>query len=376
MKTIQRHLEKVISELLSVNKVLLIYGTRRVGKTYLLHCLLKNFSGKHILLNGEDFDVQELLSHRSAANYQRILGDAQLCVIDEAQVVKDIGQILKLMIDSSPNRTIIATGSSSFDLMNQAGEPLTGRQRSFMLFPIAQMELGEDVLEAHKQLEERLIFGSYPEIFNLADSASKVVFLRELVQSYLLKDILAFSGIRHSDKIFGLLRLIAYQAGSEVSYQEIATSLGINKLTVENYLDLLSKVFILYKLPAYSTNQRKEISKTAKWYFYDNGIRNAIINDFRLPALRNDLGLLWENYILSERMKHNAYQGRQVQYFFWRNYNQQEVDLLEWENGVLSAYECKYAPPKKMKIPPAFAASYPSVHMNWIHRDNYLEYIL
>lgn len=376
MYIINRQLASSIEDLLKINKVILIHGTRRVGKTFLLKKLTKAYSGKYKWLNGEDFDVQELLKNRSAANYKRIIGDADLLVIDEAQMIPEIGRVLKLMIDSNEQLTILATGSSSFDLMNKTGEPLTGRKRSFILYPIAQKELGEDMLESKSMLEERLIFGSYPELFNLEGNDHKTIYLKELIQSYLLKDILSFSGIRHSEKIMGLLRLIAYQVGSEVSYQEIAAQLGINKLTVENYLDLLSKVFIVYKLPAYSTNQRKEISKTAKWYFYDNGIRNAIINDFRMPVLRNDIGVLWENYILSERIKCNTYSGRIVQYFFWRNYNQQEVDLIELENGKLHAFECKYTFNKKNKIPPAFATAYPDALFDVIHKENYLDFIV
>ena len=376
MYIINRRLASGVEDLLKINKVILIHGTRRGGKTFLLKKLTEAYPGKYKWLNGEDFDIQELLKNRSAANYKRLIGDVELLVIDEAQMIPEIGRVLKLMIDSNQQLTILATGSSSFDLMNKTGEPLTGRKRSFMLYPIAQMELGKDILESKSMLEERLIFGSYPELFNLEGNDHKTIYLKELIQSYLLKDILSFSGIRHSEKIVGLLRLIAYQVGSEVSYQEIAAQLGINKLTVENYLDLLSKVFIIYKLPAYSTNQRKELSKTVKWYFYDNGIRNAIINDFRMPVLRNDIGLLWENYILSERIKRNAYNGRIVECFFWRNYNQQEVDLIELENGQLHAFECKLTLNKKIKIPPAFATAYPDALFDVIHKENYLDFIV
>jgi predicted AAA+ superfamily ATPase len=376
MNIIRRKLTTQINELLTLNKVILIHGTRRVGKTFMLKSLIEGYQGKYKFFNGEDFDVQELLKHRSQSHYLRIIGDSQLLIIDEAQMIPEVGWVLKLMIDSNPKLTILATGSSSFDLMNKTGEPLTGRTRSFMLYPVAQMELGNDPVEAKRQLDERLVFGAYPELFNLEGIDSKIIYLKELIQSYLLKDILAFSGIRHADKIVGLLRLIAYQVGAEVSYQEIAAQLGVNKLTVETYLDLLSKVFILYKLPAYSTNQRKEVSKTAKWYFYDNGIRNAIINDFRMPVLRNDIGVLWENYIVSERIRYNAYSGRLVQYFFWRNYNQQEVDLIELHNGQLHAFECKFTLNKKIKPPSAFANAYPEALFDVIHKENYMEFIL
>ena len=318
-----------------------------------------------------------MLKNRSIANYKRIIGNATLLIVDEAQVIPDIGQILKLMIDNIPGLTILATGSSSFDLANKTGDPLTGRQVQLHLYSLSQAEIGarETYVETIQNLEERLIFGSYPELFQLATLNEKSTYLLQLVQSYLLKDILAYEGIRQSDKIIKLLRLIAYQCGAEVSYNELANQLGISKNTVENYLDLLSKVFVVYKLGAYSTNLRKEVSKSSKWFFYDNGIRNAIINDFRLLALRNDTGLLWENYLVAERIKRNSYDGKNVQYYFWRNYNQQEVDLLEMENGQISAYEFKYSPAKKAKKPAAFASAYPDVPFQVISRDNYLEWI-
>jgi len=220
-----------------------------------------------------------------------------------------------------------------------------------------------------------MIFGSYPELFQLSTLQEKSNYLLQLIQSYLLKDILAYEGIRQSDKLIKLLRLIAFQCGSEVSYNELATQLGMSKNTVENYLDLLSKVFIIFRLGAYSTNQRKEISKSSKWYFYDNGIRNAIINDFNLFPLRKDIGQLWENYLISERIKRNAYDGKNTQYYFWRNYNQQEIDFIESDNGMLSAYEFKYTTSKKVKLPSAFASSYPDVPFNVITKENYMHWI-
>jgi predicted AAA+ superfamily ATPase len=299
-------------------------------------------------------------------------------MIDEAQAIPDIGAILKLMIDSIEPLTIIATGSSSFDLVNKTGDPLTGRKYQMNLYPLAQSEIAEQetALETIQNLDERLIYGSYPELFHLNTKTEKETYLHNLVQSYLLKDVLAYDNIRHSDKIINLLRLIAYQAGSEVSYSEVARQLGMSKNTVENYLDLLSKVFIVFRLGAYSTNLRKEISKGVKWYFFDNGIRNAIINDFRLPPLRNDLGLLWENYLISERIKKNAYSGKEMQYFFWRTYDQQEIDFIELANGELSAYEFKWSPKSKAKEPEFFAKSYSNSSFEKISKDNYLEWIM
>jgi len=373
---IHRKLEETVMGKIGTNKVILILGTRRVGKTYLINRVRERVTGKKLLLNAEDFDVQEVLKKRTVANYQRLINDTALLIIDEAQAIPEIGSILKLIIDSHPNLTIIATGSSSLDLVNTTGEPLTGRQYSYNLYPIAQLELGTNPISIQADLEERLILGSYPEIFQLKNRKEKEFYLRELIMSYLLKDILSYSGIRQSHKLMDLLRLIAYQIGSEVSYNEISNQLGINKVTVENYLDLLQKVFILFKLPSYSTNQRKEISKGVKWYYYDNGIRNAIINDFRPISLRNDMGMLWENYVISERVKFNAYNQTGSQLYFWRNYLQREIDLIEVKDNRIYAYEIKYGKESKVKIPLAFKTAYPDADFQKIDSDNYLDFIM
>jgi predicted AAA+ superfamily ATPase len=373
---IHRKLEETVIGKIGTNKVILILGTRRVGKTYLINRVSERVTGKKLLLNAEDFDVQEVLKKRTVANYQRLINDTTLLIIDEAQAIPEIGSILKLMIDSHPHLTILATGSSSLDLVNASGEPLTGRSYSYNLYPVAQLELGNNPLQAQADIDERLIIGSYPEIFQINTWIEKEQYLRELINSYLLKDILSYAGIRQSHKLMDLLRLIAYQIGSEVSYNEISNQLGINKVTVENYLDLLQKVFILFKLPSYSTNHRKEISKGVKWYFYDNGIRNAVINDFRPISLRNDMGMLWENYIISERIKFNAYNQAGSQLYFWRNYLQREIDLIEVKDNRIHAYEIKYGKDRKVKIPLAFKTAYPDADFQKIDADNYLEFIM
>ena len=377
MKIVPRILEQEVEANIGKNKVLLIMGTRRVGKTFMLKTIEAKLNRQVLRLNGEDLDVQEMLGNLRAANYKRIIGSAEVILIDEAQAVPETGKVLKLMIDSFPELTIVATGSSSFDLLNKAGEPLTGRKISFHLYPLAQLELSkiESPIETQQRLEDRLILGNYPELLQLETLREKSEYLLELIQSYLLKDILSFEGIRQPDKILRLLRLIAYQVGSEVSYNELGTQLGISKNTVENYLDLLSKVFIIYKLPAYSTNHRKEISKGSKWYFFDNGIRNAVINDFKLLALRNDVGVLWENYLMSERIKRNEYRRENVEYYFWRTYSQQEIDLIEVRNGNLSAFEFKYSSEKKVKTPAAFVSAYPNASFERITQENYLDWI-
>lgn len=374
---IKRYLQKTIQQHIGKNKVLLLFGTRRVGKTWLIEQIATESGTETLSLNGEDQDVQNLLANRSVANYTRILGNAKLLIIDEAQAIPEIGKILKLMIDSFKGLTIIATGSSAFDLLNQTGEPLTGRSVTHYLFPIAQIELSEqeNLLQTTQNLEDRLIFGSYPEIFHLPSLSEKTAYLNELVRSYLLKDILMYEQIQNSAKLLELLKLIAYQVGSEVSLDELARNLGISKNTVARYLDLLSKVFIIYQLGGYSNNLRKEVTKSSKWYFYDNGVRNAIINDFRLLPLRQDHGVLWENYALAERIKKNSYLQNHTQPYFWRTYDQQEIDLVEVKNNQLAAFEFKWADAKK-KIPGYFAKNYPEAPFAVINKENYLDFIL
>lgn len=373
---LERIIENQLLKLKKSNKVILLYGSRRVGKTRLIESLSKRLKEKTLFLNGEDQEVQEIFQRRTIANLKNISGENKILIIDEAQAIPEIGKALKLMIDTQDELTIYATGSSSLDLMNQSGEPLTGRLHTFQLFPMAQMELKQNILEARQNLDERLIYGSYPEVFGLDGLEAKTSYLLQLVQSYLLKDILAYSGIRHSEKIFALLRLVAFQTGMQVSYTELGKQLGLNKATVETYLDLLNKVFILYKLPAYSSNPRKEVSKSAKWYFIDNGIRNALINDFRPLSMRNDQGQLWESYILSERIKKLRYTKSNAQLYFWRSYQQQEIDLVELHNGELHAYEIKYNEAKKFKAPSGFRQLYPGVQVEKIDKQNYLDFIV
>jgi len=359
------------------NKVLLLFGTRRTGKTWLLKQLKLSIETKPLHFNGEDGDVQLLFSKRTIANYKRIIGKSTLLIIDEAQAIPDIGKVLKLMIDEIEELTIIATGSSAFDLSNKAGDPLTGRSYTYHLYPIAQLELQEteNLLETQQHFDERLIYGSYPELFNLETLEEKAVYLKELVNAYLLKDILMYEDIKNSSKVKDLLKLLAYQVGSEVSTNELSRQLGISKNTVERYLDLLEKVDIIFKLGGYSNNLRKEVTKSSKWYFFDNGIRNTLINDMRLPHERQDMGALWENYCLYERMKTNAYHQLETEYFFWRTYDQQEIDLIEVREGRLLALDFKWGNGRK-KVPVFFAKNYPDVPFEVINQDNYLTFIL
>ena len=366
--------KKVVS-----NKVLILLGARRVGKTELIKNYLKDIpSESYLQLNGEDINDASLLQERSVTNYKRLLANIELLVIDEAQTIPEIGLILKLIVDSIDGIKIIATGSSIFDLNNTLGEPLVGRKNTIYLFPLAQLEFAaqENYKQTIENLEERLLFGSYPELIQYADWEEKKEYLYEIINSYLLKDILVFEGIKHADKIYNLLRLIAYQVGKEVSIQELANQLQLSKNTVANYLDLLSKVFIIFKVEGFSRNLRKEIIKSSRWYFYDNGIRNGIINNFNRLDSRIDVGDLWENYLAVERLKKQHYQKIQTNNFFWRTYDQQELDWLEERGEALAGFEFKWNANKKSKIPTAFAKAYPEASFEVINRSNYLDFIL
>jgi len=359
--------------------VLILLGARRVGKTELINKYLSNQnSQEYLLLNGEDQRTLDLFAERTVSNYKRLIGNKKLLVIDEAQKIPEIGLKLKLIVDSIKDIKVIATGSSIFDLSNRLGEPLVGRSNTMNLFPLAQMEfaLEEDYLTTRTKLEERLIFGAYPELEEHEDWNEKIEYLNGIINNYLLRDILEFNGIKKSDKIMDLLRLIAFQVGKEVNIEELAISLkGISRNTVESYLDLLSKVFIIYNVRGFSKNLRKEIIKTSRWYFYDNGIRNAVIRNFNTLDFRMDKGELWENYLMSERIKFNTYNSKWVNHYFWRTYDQQELDLVEEEAAQLRGYEFKWNPNKKVKIPGGWKNAYPEASFKVIHTDNYLDFI-
>lgn len=379
MNFLNRGITELFNKRVLPNKVLILLGARRVGKTAFIKNYLATIPKEDYLqLNGEDIQDANLLKERFVANYTRLLGNTKLLVIDEAQNIPEIGLILKLIVDSIDGIKVIATGSSVFDLSNKLGEPLVGRKNTIFLFPFAQMEFSkqENYRTTSSKLEERMLFGSYPELEQYPDWTDKINYIKEIINSYLLKDILVFEGIKHSDKIYDLLRLIAFQVGKEVSVQELANNLQISKNTVANYLDLLTKVFILHKVEGFSRNLRKEITKSNRWYFYDNGIRNGIINNFNRLEARNDVGELWENYLVTERIKFQNYNQKSVSNFFWRTYDQQELDWLEEENGKLSGFEFKWNENRKAKIPTAFAKAYPEATFEVINKQNYLEFIM
>lgn len=369
-----------ISRKLKPQKVLILLGPRRVGKTAILKEYVASLDKKkYLFYNGEDIRTHELLAERSIRNYRRVIGNHKLLVIDEAQKIPDIGNKLKLMVDTVQDLRILVTGSSMLDLTNRLGEPLLGRSYTLRLFPLAQMEYSkyEKYADTRDKLEERLIFGSYPELEQINDWDEKAEYLDELIGSNLLKDILEFEGIRKSGKILDLLRLIAFQTGKEISVDELANNLkGISRNTVEHYLELLSQVFVIYKVGGFSRNLRKEIIKSNRWYFVDNGVRNAVLKNFNQLRYRPDAGELWENYVMSERIKYNAYTRKSVHYYFWRTYDQQEIDLIEEANGKLSAWEFKWNSGKKnSKAPAGWTRTYPEAKFKVITPDNYLDFI-
>ncbi len=359
-------------------KVLLLLGARRVGKTSFLEWLQNNRLTKEKVLNidGEDLVSAEIIKQRSYENYKRLIGDHTVLIIDEAQKIPDIGLALKFFVDKFSHLKIIATGSSMFDLSNKLGEPLTGRKFTIPVHPLSQLELSanENLIQTRSLLETRLIYGTYPEIIN-ASYEYKEIYLKELVNSYLLKDILEFDGVKNATKMFDILRLIAFQIGTEVSLDEISNKVGIARNTVEKYLDLLSKVFVVFKLHGFSNNLRNEITKTSRWYFFDNGIRNALISNFNPLYLRNDTGQLWENYVISERVKFLDYKEINSNNYFWRTYNKAEIDWIEERRGKLFAYEIKWNPKKKPKAPKSWINAYPESEYQVINQENYLNWI-
>jgi predicted AAA+ superfamily ATPase len=373
-----RSIQSLFEKNLRPNKVLMLIGPRRVGKTSFIRNYLRAFKPEEILsLNGEDVLDASLIQERSVANYSRLLEGKKLLVIDEAQHIPNIGMILKLIVDSIEGIRVIASGSSAFDLHQQAGEPLVGRMNTLNLFPLGQLEFAkvEDYKTTLENREERLIFGGYPELSQYSEWKDKESYLYQLMNDYLLKDILKVDGVKNSNKLYSLLRLIAFQIGKEVSLEELGRQLGMSKNTVERYLDMLSKVFVVYRISGFNKNLRKEIVKNNRWYFYDNGVRNALIQNFNKLNLRADVGELWENYLAAERIKFQNYTQLHCTNYFWRTYDQQELDWVETEGETIRSYEFKYNLNKSPKAPKGWSNAYPEASFEVIHSGNYLEWI-
>lgn len=367
-----------IEKLLEPNKVLVVYGPRQVGKTTLIKEFLRGYQGKVYSSTGENAPLADVLASRDIANITAFFSGYDLVVVDEAQRIEDIGTGLKIIVDQIPGIRVIATGSSSFDLSNKLGEPLVGRQRVITLYPLSVMELTAHFGGAYpaEHLEHLLVFGSYPETLTAPSLERKKETLALLRDGYLYRDLLELENLRNSKKILDLLRLIAFQIGKEVSIQELGATLGMSRATVERYLDLLEKAFVLINVRGFSRNLRKEITKTSRYYFYDTGIRNAVIDNFNPINLRSsdELGMLWENFIVVERLKKRAYWKIYANQYFWRTWQQQEIDLVEERDGKLFGYELKYAK-HRSKIPSQWKEAYPDASFEVINKENYLSFI-
>ena len=372
---IERTQESAIKSLIGSNKAIILMGARQVGKSTLLHSLLDG-DDSVLWLNGDDDDVRELFRSISSTRLKAIIGNRKTVVIDEAQRIEDIGLRLKLITDQMPGVQVIATGSSSFELSSKVNEPLTGRKRELKLFPLSFREMVSHTsfLEERRMIPHRLIYGYYPEV--VCSPSNEKVVLKELTDSYLYKDLLSFDTLRKPDVIVRLLKALALQIGSRVSYNELSSLLGLSSKTVEKYLDILEKSYIIFRLGSFSRNMRNELKLSRKIYFWDLGIRNALIGNMAPLENRNDTGALWENFLIAERMKYNSYSNSFAQSYFWRTKDQSEVDYLEEEDGNLSAYEFKWNPAKsKTKCPASFAAAYPSSTYKVITPDNIEEFI-
>ncbi len=369
-----RLLKKKLLDSLFKGKTIILYGARQVGKTTLVTELLKEFDDTGRYLNCEILSVEQNLREPEPEKLKSFLGNYKVIVLDEAQNIPNIGKVLKVITDSIKDIQIIATGSSSFELANKTAEPMTGRTDTHKLFPLSTIEIKgkKDWLGVEANLEKLLRFGSYPEIYNLDEETAEKR-LSEIASSYLFKDLLNFEGIKKSNLLKKLVILLALQVGNEVTYNELATKLGVNHLTVQKYIDVLEQSFVLFRLNSFSRNVRKELSKAVKIYFYDVGIRNALINNFNPISLRNDVGALWENFCIAERIKANSYNNRNVNSYFWRTYDQKEIDYIEEHSGKIYGYELKFSEKQKFKIPKEFKENY-NAEVNKIDKTNYWKF--
>ncbi|MBM4222974.1 MAG: ATP-binding protein [Gammaproteobacteria bacterium] len=365
-----------LSLYLQSNKALVIYGPRRSGKTTIVKNFLSGYSGKSKYVLGEDIFTHEVLSSQRIDRLVEFCSGYEIIAIDEAQHIPGIGLAIKMIVDNIPNIKIIATGSSSFDIANQVAEPLVGRKKVLKIYPISQYELSRNLnpFELKQRLDQYMIFGSYPEVLSLINPQDKIEYLRDLVGSYLYKDILSFFGLKKSTFLVKLSKMLAFQIGSEVSVHELATQLGVDSKTVLRYLELLESSFIIQPLTPLSSNLRKTINKKNKYYFVDNGVRNAIISQFNSLDNRDDHGMLFENFMVMERLKRNSQLFDYSNSYFWRSYAQEEIDYLEEKDGSYHGYEFKWSPNAKSKHQ-AFLRDYPNADCKIISRDNYLDFV-
>lgn len=373
---ITRTLQQRIEGNLFKGKAVIVIGARQVGKSTLFRQITEKLEEPVLMLNCDEPEVRELLVGMNLVELKLMIGKHRLVVIDEAQRVSEIGMTLKRITDNFPEVQLLVTGSSSFELQNRLNEPLTGRKYEYRLFPISTRELLEHsgLIAVKQSLESRLIYGSYPDIINHTDEAKEL--LMNIAGSYLYKDLLALEDIRRPALLEKLLVALALQVGNEVSYNEIAQTVGSDSKTVEKYIDLLEKCYIVFRLGAFSRNLRTELKKSKKIYFYDNGIRNAVIQNFAPLSMRNDTGALWENFFISERIKANEYEGRYAKSYFWRTTQQQEIDYIEESDGQFAVFEMKWNPRKKTTpLPAAFLKTYPVAQEAVVTPENYLEWL-
>jgi len=366
-----------LEDYIDPKRVLVIYGPRRVGKTTLLTKYLKKTPYRYKFDSGENITTQDILSSQNFDRIFEYVGSYELIVIDEAQNIPNIGMGLKIIIDHKPGVRIIATGSSSFDLSNKLGEPLTGRKKTLTLFPVSQYELKNiySPYELKLKLSDFLIYGSYPDIMTAEIREKKIEYLHEIVNSYLLKDILTLEQVKGSKILVRLLKLLALQIGSEVSLNELSNKLAIDIKTVARYLDLFEKTFIIKSVGGFSRNLRKEVTSKYKYYFYDTGVRNAIIDQFNALDVRNDVGALWENFIVMERFKKQSYLNAYGSTYFWRTYDQQEVDIVEERDGKAHGFEITWSPKNKKKEPKDWKRAWSETTYEVVTSENYLDFV-
>ena len=372
---IERQLSGMISQKLFTGKAIILMGPRQVGKTTILREMFVNRKDT-IWLNGDESDIQKLFEDISSTRLNAFFADKKIVVIDEAQRIENIGMKLKLITDQLQHIQLIATGSSAFDLANSINEPLTGRKWEYKMLPVsfAEMVKHHGLIEEKRMLPHRLVYGYYPEI--VMNPGQEKVLLKQLTDSYLYKDILMLESVKKSDKLLKLLQALSFQIGSQVSDNELGQICNLDNKTVNKYLELLEKAFVIFHLGSFSRNLRNELKFSKKYYFYDNGIRNALIANFNQPELRQDIGSLWENFMISERQKYLIYNDRWVNSWFWRTKEQREIDYIEEEDGQISAFEFKWNPDQKIKQPVSFKNAYTESLFSVIHRDNYESFIL
>lgn len=367
-----RTLTNSIESKIGKGKAILLVGPRQVGKTTLIKKIIEG--RQHLFLDADDPTVRSLLSNPNTEQIKSIIGTNKMIFIDEAQRISGIGLTLKIITDQFKDVQLLVSGSSSFDLGKALNEPLTGRKWEYELYPISwkEFENKHGYLVAEQQLENRLLYGFYPDILN--NSGEEKELLKELINSYLYRDILAYSNIRKPDVLEKLVQALAFQIGSEVNYNELAQIVGVDKNTISNYIDILEKGYVIFKLNSFSRNLRNEIKKNRKIYFYDNGVRNMVIGNFNSLNLRQDTGALWENFLISERLKQNAYKNLGAKIYFWRTKQQQEVDLVEEHNGEITGFEFKWNAKKKVRLPKTFVNEY-NAKQEIIDRSNFRKFI-